>query len=83
MQSLFGETITDVPAKRRDDRAHAAPVGTGPARKTCRDCRHRATLRFTKSYQKCRLMRASWTSGPATDIRCRDAACRYFEPTEG
>lgn len=80
MKSMFGDDIPDVPSKRREDRAHAAKPGTGPAGETCRHCLHRVTVEYAKNYQKCGLMRAFWTGGGATDIRCKDPACRMFEP---
>jgi len=82
MKSLFGDEIPDVPVRRcgrrREDRAHAAPIGTGPAGKQCKDCRHYSRGSRAR-YKKCWLMRELWTSGPGTDIRAKDAACRYFE----
>jgi len=80
MQSLFGDEIPNAPARKRDDRAHAARPGTGPAGMFCRDCLHRHTIKLAKSYQKCALMRHCWSGGRATDILCKDAACKYFTP---
>lgn len=60
-------------------KGHAAPPGTGPAGKTCGDCKHCDYVKRSKRYFKCGLLRHAWTNGPGTDIRKRDAACRYFE----
>ncbi len=81
MRSLFGDEIPDVPdgASRRTDQAHAAPVGSGPAGRTCGECGHRRRVEYhDKVYQKCYLMTELWTHGPGSDIRCKDAACRYY-----
>jgi len=80
MKSLFGDEIHDVPARLRKDNAHAAPVGTGPQGKQCKDCAHsRRTGRPGSWYFKCWLMHNHWTRGPGSDIRLKDAACRYFK----
>jgi hypothetical protein len=78
MNGLFGE-VDPMPAKQLQDRAHAAKPGTGPAGMTCGKCKHRCRIEHAKVYQKCGLMRHVWSGGAATDIRCKDAACRYFE----
>jgi len=82
MRSLFGDEIPDVPDKRkrpRTDRAHAAPVGSGPAGRTCGECGYRDRVEYhDKVYQKCHLMMELWTHGPGSDIRCKDAACWCF-----
>jgi hypothetical protein len=78
VKGLFGE-VPDEPVKAKVDRAHAAKPGTGPVGKTCGDCKHRCRVQHAKTYQKCGLMRHVWTGGAATDIKCRDAACRLFE----
>ena len=60
---------------------YAAPPGTGPEGKTCRDCKHKLRLgNFGgKSYLKCDLRRATWTCGEGTDILARTPACSKFE----
>lgn len=81
MQSMFGETISDIPPPRRIvDRAHAARPGTGPEKKMCGDCKHirRVGHNQNRKYHKCGLMRNCWSCGPATDIRCKDLACKLF-----
>lgn len=45
-------------------KGYAALPGTGPEGKTCRDCQHKQTMSNTgaKSWIKCVLMKAAWTS---------------------
>jgi hypothetical protein len=59
---------------------YAAPPGTGPEGKTCRDCAHKLRLgNFGgKSFLKCDLRRATWTGGEGTDILARSPACSKF-----
>lgn len=84
MRDLFGQEIPDAPAPSRRlrqlrDFAHPAKPGTGPAGQTCRTCANRCRVEGgTKIYQKCGLLKAAWTKGPATDLHCRDAACSFF-----
>ena len=81
---LFGP-VDPLPPKRRaqrtrEDRAHAAPPGTGPLGETCRSCRfYRRVMSNTRVYRKCGIIKAEWTHGPGTDIRAHDAACRHWE----
>ena len=79
MNDLFGQPITDPQPVHHH--GHAAKPGTGPAGATCGTCRHRATvkIRSRRRFQKCILIRKNWTNGPGTDIRCKDAACQFFE----
>lgn len=86
MSWLFGEEIpADVKARleaagqARLDRAHAARPGTGPEEETCGSCRHLCARAFARVYYKCGLMEARWTGGRATDVRKKDAACRFWE----
>lgn len=80
MKSLFGDTISAVPAVRRTDKAHAAKPGTGPEGERCGTCRHAVVSGYhSKNYWKCGLMRTCWTGGGATDIRLKDAACKLWE----
>lgn len=60
---------------------YAAPPGTGPEGKTCRDCAHKHTMGagHAKSWIKCELRRATWTGGEGTDILARSPACSKFE----
>lgn len=69
-------------AKGPQKRGHAAPPGTGPDGKTCGTCKHLTRLRFSKTYLKCELRRKSWTGGAGSDVRKKDAACRFFEKEE-
>lgn len=86
MKDLFGIEIDDRTGHRRKrgsrrDHAHAALPGTGPAGETCTTCAHRRRVHGgVKVYQKCWLIRQNWTSGPGTDIRCKDPACRFWQP---
>lgn len=50
--------------------------------KTCKDCKHAVGLSYSKTYYKCELVRARWTSGTGTDIRLKDPACGMFEPED-
>jgi hypothetical protein len=73
-------------SKRKPTEPHgyAAPPGTGPDGKTCRDCRYKQTQSNTgaKSWIKCELRRATWTHGPGTDIRASSPACAKFTAKE-
>ena len=72
-----------LPPKRRPTvrNGYAAPPGTGPAGRTCRDCRHKVSCSNTgnKSWVKCELRRATWTNGQGTDILAGSPACSRFE----
>lgn len=58
--------------------AYPAPPGTGPAGKTCRDCRHkRKGGSGLRSHPKCALVKE--TCGRGTDIKVGSPACRLFE----
>lgn len=61
---------------------YAAPPGTGPEGKTCRDCQHKASMSHggSKHWIKCALRRETWTHGEGTDILASAAACRKFVP---
>lgn len=63
---------------------YAAPPGTGPEGKTCKDCAHKQRLGNYggKSFLKCELRRATWTHGEGTDILARSPACSKFVPQE-
>ena len=58
---------------------HIAPPGTGPEGETCGSCKHLVRKSLAKVYRKCGLNEANWTGGPGTDIRCKDAACKFWE----
>jgi hypothetical protein len=61
-------------------KGYAARPGTGPKGETCGSCEHRARVHHhNRHYNKCMLVRASWTHGPGTDILCRTPACRHWE----
>lgn len=63
---------------------YAAPPGTGPEGKTCKDCAHKQRLGNYggKSFLKCALRKATWTHGEGTDILARSPACSKFAPDE-
>lgn len=63
------------PVRKIPRGGYAAPPGTGPKGETCGGCKHIAGER----YKKCRVVRARWTHGPATDIRSRAPACSKWE----
>lgn len=69
-------------SKRKDTpkRGHAWTPGTGSAGETCGTCQHLFRNRLAKTYLKCALMRRQWTGGQGTDIRAKDAACKFWEP---
>lgn len=62
-----------------EPRGYADLPGTGPAGKTCLDCKHYTLNRMAKSYPKCGLNRARWTGGRGSDILAKAPACRRFE----
>lgn len=68
------------PRKPTAKNGYAAPPGTGPDGKTCRDCEHKKTMGNYggKHYIKCDLRRATWTNGEGTDILARSPACSKF-----
>ena len=76
-RDLFGEEIVE--RRKPKENGYAAPPGTGPARETCKSCKHYAHRVRAKKYRKCGLMKAHWTGGPGTDILARSPACRCWE----
>lgn len=52
-------------------------LGKGPEDKRCADCQFLVRKRASKTYLKCG--KQNITSGPGTDIRAKDSACRLFE----
>ncbi|MEM9414967.1 MAG: hypothetical protein AAGA29_05745 [Planctomycetota bacterium] len=53
--------------------------GEGPER--CGNCAHRCTISMGGTYHKCALVQN--TNGPATDLRCKWAACMSYRRGEG
>jgi hypothetical protein len=72
---LFGAA----PVVRVKGNGYAAQPGTGPAGKTCRQCRYFTHVHKASVYRKCLRMRAQWTGGPGTDIKASAPACLHFE----
>jgi hypothetical protein len=76
---LHLDAITQQISKR--DKAHPYAPGSGPAGQTCGTCQKLCRVEYhNKIYRKCHVLMKYWTHGPGTDIRCRDAACRSWEP---
>jgi hypothetical protein len=70
-----------IPEKRKPTvkNGYAAPPGTGPDGKTCKDCTHKRSMaNGAKHFIKCELRRATWTRGEGTDILARSPACSQF-----
>lgn len=89
---LFGEPVTlavtmstnhmgVVVPKRKPTKAngYADKPGSGPEGETCGTCKHCVFKRMAGSYPKCAVVKESWTSGTATDIRLKSAACSKWE----
>lgn len=81
--TMGGDTVT-VPARGKhyvQPRGYFAPPGTGPAGETCRTCKHRVVsgTGSGKTFPKCGLNRAKWTSGRGSDILVSAPACRVWE----
>lgn len=81
MLDMFGNPfpVTKPRVRCRLDRAHAALVGSGPRKETCRTCAHLARKHMARTYLKCGLMRSTWTGGPGTDVRAKDPACSKWK----
>lgn len=61
---------------------YAAPPGTGPEGKTCKDCAHKHSMSSnsgSKHFIKCDANRERWTHGEGSDIRAGSPACRAFQ----
>ena len=85
---LFGQEVSGKPEKRRKhflkDMAHAAQPGSGQKGETCGTCKNRIRINYhNRTYNKCGLMKGSWTHGPGTDIRCKDNACKFWARRKG
>lgn len=83
-----GPALSDADKKRliaslkEKKTGHAWTPGTGPDGETCKTCKHYVVKSMAKTYRKCGLMRLFWTSGPGTDIRASDPACKKWEWNE-
>jgi hypothetical protein len=92
VKDMFGnevdaEAMWDAPmqSKKRKrkptpKRGHYFTPGTGPAGETCGTCKHIFRNHMAKTYLKCGKNRANWTGGEGSDIRAKDAACKFWEP---
>ena len=88
-RDLFGaeiipERVREMPNGRKrkttKPNGYAFRPGTGPAGETCGSCAHLcARTGGNKAYWKCGLLKAVWTCGPGTDIRCKSPACRKWQ----
>ena len=83
-KDLWNTPIGTFKGKRKPTppRGHAGPPGSGPEGETCKTCKHLTRVQYAKTYIKCRLTKATWTNGPGSDIRAKDAACWKWEPQE-
>lgn len=63
-------------------KGHAGPPGSGPPDQTCKTCKHLTRIKMGKTYLKCALTRASWTSGQGSDVRAGDKACWKWQPID-
>lgn len=95
VKDLFGnevdlQALMDAPmsaerdaAKRKrkptPKRGHYFTPGTGPEGETCGTCKHLFRNQRSKTYLKCGLNRVHWTGGEGSDIRAKDAACKFWE----
>lgn len=82
MKGLFSQDVKAFKKKRfTEDRAHAAPPGSGPAFLTCKTCDSliQVVIRSGKRFWKCKLMKKYWSHGAATDIKRRDWACSFYK----
>lgn len=87
MQEAFRDAaasrVAGKPAKRKPTvkNGYAAPPGTGPEGETCKTCAHKVRCGNYggKSFLKCNLRKATWTSGEGTDILARTPACNKWE----
>jgi hypothetical protein len=91
MKDMFGnevdlQALMDAPmtGKRKrkptPKRGHYFKPGTGPEGETCGTCKHLTRRHLAKTYIKCGLNERNWTGGPGSDIRVKDAACKFWEP---
>jgi hypothetical protein len=78
---LFGNEVDPRTLHRKTtvQRGHAWAPGTGPAGETCGSCAH---IHRGRRWFKCYRSRKRWTGGKATDVRARDAACKFWERAE-
>ena len=89
MKDLFGNDISleeareiERKGKKRRTQAsgNAAPIGSGPDGETCKTCRHAYSVKYSKRYWKCALVKP--TCGLGSDIRLKWPACSRWEPKD-
>jgi hypothetical protein len=78
-EDLWNQPIGKFKRKTPKPSGHAGKPGSGKEGETCGTCKHLTRLKYAKTYLKCELTRAQWTSGPASDVRAKDAACWKWE----
>ena len=78
---LFGERVESEFRKTPVPKGYAATPGSGPQGESCKSCKHAVGTGRTggRTYWKCELLRAHWTSGPGTDILLRSPACKHWQ----
>jgi hypothetical protein len=79
-EALARQPLTHAKRKRMPTvpHGHYFTPGTGPAGETCGSCKHLTRRHFSKAYLKCGLNESKWTGGPGSDVRAKDAACKYW-----
>lgn len=81
---LWNQPIGAFKRKRPAEKAngYAGRPGAGPEGETCKTCQHLVRVKYGKTYIKCNVIRASWTSGPGTDIRAKTPSCQFWKAIE-
>lgn len=57
---------------------YAAQPGTGPAGESCGSCAHCCAKVRGKTYYKCELMMAAWSTCRSTDVLVGSPACERW-----
>jgi hypothetical protein len=87
-ETLFGEQRTVLVRGKHyvKPNGYAAPPGSGPKEKTCKDCGHYCRVASNylgrRRFPKCGLNRANWTGGRGSDILAGAPACLHFKEPE-
>ena len=80
MNDLFGEAIRPheiAKARAKVSKGYRYFPGSGPAGETCRTCKHILHTGNDGRYKKCALV--NFTRGPATDIKVKSPACKFWK----